>query len=406
MTEKCQLKLLMVSTEYPPMKGGVGRYTYNLVKAMQEIGIDTHVVSGEEGNGNYKGLSPYNKNNSDLLLKIVNESQPDIVHIQMEHGLYGLNFRSLVPGKITTSLDSFYSKCPKPIVTTFHSAYDFKEWVNLDPNFQRTGYLEKIKWKIRKLRNYWFRSINYEPFNNLNEQILNHSKAGIVFSHYLCNFIPGCKVIYHGSEPAFPEKITKQFARKKLHLPENGRIALSLGFFTFTKGWDIINKIDIPKNWTIILNHSRNYFSSQEYNLDFNESRHRDRIMNLNKDYLSEEEMSLLLYASDIVFLPYRVSSGSGVMFDGFGHDLPFLASSLGFFKEFEDLHLGMTIEGKPEGFTKGLEVIDTNYDMYLSNVIKFKEKLRWCDIATQHVNIYKSCVEREKNIKSEILIN
>jgi glycosyltransferase involved in cell wall biosynthesis len=183
-------------------------------KAMQGIGIDTHVVSGEEGNGDYKGLSPYNKNNSDLLLKIVNELQPDIVHIQMEHGLYGLNFRSLVPGKITTSLDSFYSKCPKPIVTTFHSAYDFKEWVNLDPNFQRTGYLEKIKWKIRKLRNYWFRSINYEPFNNLNEQILNHSKAGIVFSHYLCNFIPGCKVIYHGSEPAFPEKITKQFARK------------------------------------------------------------------------------------------------------------------------------------------------------------------------------------------------
>jgi hypothetical protein len=55
--------------------------------------------------------------------------------------------------------------------------------------------------------------------------------------------------------------------------------------------------------------------------------------MNLNKDYLSEEEMSLLLYASDIVFLPYRVSSGSGVMFDGFGHDLPFLASSLGFLK-------------------------------------------------------------------------
>jgi hypothetical protein len=65
-----------------------------------------------------------------------------------------------------------------------------------------------------------------------------------------------------------------------------------------------------------------------------------------------------------------------------------------------------MTIEGKPEEFTKGLEVIDRNYDMYLSNVIKFKEKLKWCDIATQHVNIYKSCVEREKNIKSEILIN
>ena len=64
MAEKSHLKLLMVATEYPPMKGGVGRYTYNLVSAIRKIGVDINVVSAEEGNGDYKGLSPFNKTNS------------------------------------------------------------------------------------------------------------------------------------------------------------------------------------------------------------------------------------------------------------------------------------------------------------------------------------------------------
>ena len=54
----------MVSTEYPPMQGGIGRYTNNLVNALRNIDIDVYVCSGSEGNGEYKGLSPHNTNNS------------------------------------------------------------------------------------------------------------------------------------------------------------------------------------------------------------------------------------------------------------------------------------------------------------------------------------------------------
>ena len=63
----------MVSTEYPPMYGGVGRYTYNLPRALRKLGHTVFVVCNGDGKeGNFFGLSSsFNKDNSGLLLEIV-----------------------------------------------------------------------------------------------------------------------------------------------------------------------------------------------------------------------------------------------------------------------------------------------------------------------------------------------
>ena len=44
------MKILMVSTEYPPMRGGVGRYGANLVQALREsgTGIEVDVAVDED----------------------------------------------------------------------------------------------------------------------------------------------------------------------------------------------------------------------------------------------------------------------------------------------------------------------------------------------------------------------
>ena len=73
------LKIMMVSTEYPPMHGGVGRFTYNLVKFLRLCNLEVRVVSDTHGSGDYSGLSPNNKQNSELLLNIIQEYKPDIV---------------------------------------------------------------------------------------------------------------------------------------------------------------------------------------------------------------------------------------------------------------------------------------------------------------------------------------
>jgi len=82
----------------------------------------------------------------------------------------------------------------------------------------------------------------------------------------------------------------------------------------------------------------------------------------LQSDFLNEEELSLLFSSADAVILPYKVSSGSGVMFDALAHGLPFVATDLEFFKEFSAQGLGITVRRNPNEFSKALAMLDRDY--------------------------------------------
>jgi hypothetical protein len=45
----------MVSTQYPPVHGGIGHYTYNLVKTLWLNELDVTLVSDTYGSGDYGG---------------------------------------------------------------------------------------------------------------------------------------------------------------------------------------------------------------------------------------------------------------------------------------------------------------------------------------------------------------
>ena len=439
---KNSLKILMVSTEYPPMYGGVGRYTYNLTRALRKLGHTVYVVCNEDGKeGDFFGLSAsFNKDNSGLLLEIVNKVKPDIVHIQFEHGLYGLKLSSLNPRNTYTNIDSFYDICKIPIVTTFHSAYTFKQWMNiispldLKSNSNNNNLKNQVKYLSKYILQYWKFIINYKSFHDLNNEKLVKSKKGIVFSDYIKNRIIGKKrkgsngfannksdvddnndnrkniVIYHGAEPSlspFPNIKEKARAKFGIYLDNDDnkirrrrRIALALGFKTSTKGWDILNEIDIPENWLIIVNSSKNHFNTENYN---SEKIIKDftHIIDLQRDYLSDTDLSLLFYASDVVLLPYKVSSGSGVMFDALAHGLPFIATDLEFFKEYAKKGLGVTVKRDPKEFKKALIDIEDNYENYCNSVNQFKLSLNWKNIAEHHTNVYNSILVDTKSSKS-----
>lgn len=390
----------MVTTEYPPMQGGVGRYAAKLTKSLQKLGLEVYVVCNEKGNGDYYGLSSYNDHNSCVLLKAIHDLKPDIVHLQYEPGLYGLVLDPINPKNTTTNIDSFYYDCNIPIVTTFHSAYTFKEWMSLASITESTSRLMRY---VDILANCWKRLLNYRSFHNLNKKKLMMSKASIVFSHYLSSLIwcdnseiNAPNIIYHGAEPSskISSQPTRKEARSRFSLPERGRIVLALGFGTATKGWDILEKINIPDDWFIVVNAPKNPYNSKEkVDLRFR----NDRVIDLRKGLLEEEEISYLFYASDATILPYTVSSASGVMFDGLAHGLPFVATDLPFFKEFSSEGLGITVKRKPDGFVDGLVTLAKDYDVYLKKVNSFREKLEWDAIARQHALLYEQVLHVKK---------
>ena len=380
----------MVCTEYPPMQGGVGRYTHNLVKSLRSNSIDILVVSSSDGTGDYKGISPHNKDNSEILLKLVKEIKPDIVHVQHEFGLYGFFLNSLRPSKSSTGLDEFYDECTIPIVTTFHTSMYFKQWmqlINIKEKGNDNDYL-----RFYSLYKYWRHFINYSSMHRINKYLMAKSACGIVLSNYMRELIPGTKVVYHGSDPYFKTGITRIEARKKMHLPEKGKLALAQGFITNTKGWDVIRKLKMPKDWKLVVNYSKNFYNNEKINFEC----YDNKVINLNRRYLSEEELSLLFFSCDVVFLPYKVCSGSGIMYDGLGHGQPFVASDLGFFKEFSTQNLGIVTKRDPHTFEKAFEQMDKQYLFFKSKVKDFQKNLRWDKIAGQHITIYQNIIKDE----------
>ncbi|MFZ0515027.1 MAG: glycosyl transferase, partial [Candidatus Nitrosopolaris sp.] len=166
------------------------------------------------------------------------------------------------------------------------------------------------------------------------------------------------------------------------------QIALALGFRTATKGWDILEKMKVPKGWTIVVSSSENHYI--KYDLQLRIGKNNNSIIILQNGFLSEFDLSILFYASDAIILPYKVSSASGVMFDGLAHGLPFVATDLEFFREFSAKGLGITVRRNPDAFSKGLVGLSSNYAGYRESVGIFKKKLSWNAVAIQHANLYK----------------
>jgi glycosyltransferase involved in cell wall biosynthesis len=387
------MRVLMVSTEYPPMRGGVGRYTSNLVRALRKIaGIEVDVVCSKEGNGEFVGISPTNERNSDILLKIVEESEPDIIHIQFEPGLYGLVMDSRNPSTSRTYIDLFYHQCKVPIVTTFHSGYTFREWIGQAMIVKRQGRTGRLGIPARAAVRTWKYFLNYKAFHDINKEKLKLSYAGISFSKYMARRIGGGYVIYHGAEPSIFPAVSKAKARELFSLPQEKMIAVAIGFSTATKGWDILGKIDMPNGWTMLLNSSKGHFNKEQnvYSIQHGKSdNENNKVIDLQRGFLTEEELSVLFYASDIVMLPYKITSGSGVMFDALAHRLPFVASDLAFFREFAEMGLGVTAKRDPVSFAKAIHELGSSYEKFSEAVDNFKQQLRWEFVTKQHIDIY-----------------
>lgn len=386
------LHILLVSPEYPPMPGGIGRYTYNLKNSLIRIGCKASVVCDERGRGEYSGISQHNPRTSEVLLELVEKIRPDLIHVQYEPGLYNLKLNMLNPAKISTNVDTFYKKCRVPIITTFHSAYPFKQWMALPipiKERQKDSYLIK---KVKRTLSFWTRLINYHSFQCLNEQKLAQSAAGIAFSESTSTIIgkkKECRVILHGAEKQDLGQ-SKSDLRKLFSIPDDRRVALALGYATKTKGWDVIAKMKIPDPWIIVMNASNNEYNHEVYHIKKNEN-----VISLGKDFLSEEQLAALFSCADAVLLPYKVSSGSGIMFDGLSYSLPFVATNLGFFDEFASLGLGVTVKRSAEAFSRALLFLDEHYDKYSMRVKAFNKELSWEEVANKHAKIYRATVQK-----------
>jgi glycosyltransferase involved in cell wall biosynthesis len=160
----------------------------------------------------------------------------------------------------------------------------------------------------------------------------------------------------------------------------------------------------MPNGWIMVLNSSKGHFNREQnpsYGLQDRTRKkstndNTSKVIDLQRGFLTDEDLSMLFYASDVVLLPYKITSGSGVMFDAMAHTVPFVASDLDFFKEFEEMGLGITAKRDPISFAKAIDNLGKTYEKYSTAVSNFRQQLRWEYVADQHIQLYNR-VLREK---------
>ena len=426
------MKILVVSGEYPPMNGGVGRYTKNLVHAIaKKPNVEVSVAIGGGGGGeggsatapvtsdpspDRNNVTVYHdvvrkgdKRNSERILQIVSETKPDVVNIQYERGLYEIDttirhtFWRLMHG---STLDRFYKMSPVPTVSTLHTVFPQDEYYayireRATRKEGRFGFLpQPLRVAIRR----WVMKQRYD----LLLQVVSQSDGVISPARTLQEVVRGGTVIYHGAEPAIElsslsSRINdKKEFRKEFGLPLDKMLLLAFGYAGSYKGFDVLAKLRLPFGWSLVVKqtkHERGFEKPIELGGGKNEG--VNNVISLNLGYLDDTTMSKLFFACDAIIFPYKIVSISGVMFDALAHGLPFIASDLRFFKEFAEMGLGIVCKRNTQSFERSISTLALEYNEYKTRVEQFRSKLQWSNVANKHLEFFSGLISQYSNNES-----
>jgi len=433
------MKVLVVSGEYPPMKGGVGRYTFNLVHALaKESNIDVSVAisspaaaasvpppptahattatTGAAARPKSNKVTVYpgivrkgDKQNSDHLFQLVSETNPDIVNIQYERGLYEVDTTirhtlwRLVHG---STLDRFYRKCPVPIVSTLHTVFPEEEYRSYvkDRALRKEGRFGFLPMPLRAAIRRWVMEQRY----HLLLEVVRLSDGIISPARTIKDVLKRGTVIYHGAEPNIEvsssasstandkkqRQLQQQKFRKELGLPSEKMLLLAFGYAGSYKGFDVLGSLRLPDGWSLVVKQTKHERGSEKP-IDVRKNEDNSNVISLHLGYLDDSTLSKLFFACDAIIFPYKVVSVSGVMFDALAHGLPFIASNLRFFKEFADMGLGIACNRDMQSFEQAIGNLAMEYDEYKTRVEQFRSNLRWSNVAQKHFEFFLELISK-----------
>ena len=189
---------------------------------------------------------------------------------------------------------------------------------------------------------------------------------------------------FHPIYTNFPKKIDKITARKKLGLSAKN-IILYFGIIRDYKGFDILlNAIAELKDSGLdfhLLAGGECYGSDEKYTQLISNLGISDYITWHNK-YIPDSEVSNYFSAADVVALPYRTASQSGVTQIAYSYDLPVIVTKVGGLPEIVDEgQSGFTIE--PENPKELANMLEKNLKAgkfleMTTYIKKFKQKFSW----------------------------
>ncbi|MGA1846164.1 glycosyltransferase [Deferribacter abyssi] len=358
-------------SSYPPIECGIATYTKYLTDSLKKLHTDIYIISHYGASG--KNVFPtFDYNDPDFATKTYSmmvRFTPDIVHIQHEFALYSGQFGiNVIPLILNFRLSEI------PIITTMHTVYS-------DMPKEHKIITEAILYSSDKV-------IVHEKYQQKTlEQLFNIDLTKKVV------------VIPHGAR----DINTVANAKKELQLPENKIALLQIGYFRPSKNFEttieIFNNL-ASKNKNIILIiagkirgiEHKNY-RDRLFNL-IEQSPFKDRIY-LIRGQLSQKAFDTVLSASDIVILPYKINSQSGILAHCLAFGKPVITSKTpSMVQTIEKSKSGFTCNSIEEYLEKTSILISNEQirrDMAKNAKQYVKNYISWDIIAKLHLELYES---------------
>ncbi len=373
-----------IISSFPPIECGIATYCQYLTTALKEKGADIYVVCHKGGSGK-KVFPAFDYEDGDIAEKafrMMTRFTPDVVHIQHEFGLFGRHFGvSVVPLIVQFRLVRI------PVVTTLHTVYQ-------DIPREHRIIIESIMANSDRV-------IVHETYQKAAlEKILEGKDPGKIV------------VIPHGAREVTPV----ENAKRLLGLPSDKKVILIIGYFRPSKNFELV--IDIfpeicrryPDVILVVAGKIRGTEHRGYRNMLFNKiarSPNKDQIFIL-RGQLPQETFDTILSAADVVALPYKITSQSGILAHCLAFGKPVVTSDTEVMKDIIGGHDAGIICETNEDYIEGICRILSNpaLEKRLSENARayVRDEISWSRIAVRHMALYKSIMDIPK-IDSHIIL-
>lgn len=227
--------------------------------------------------------------------------------------------------------------------------------------------------------------------------------AFIVMSDYvekdLLSLIPDAKIINdeHPIYEQFCTNISRKEACEVLNIDKNKRNILFFGLIREYKGLDLLieamNFLD--NNYQLIIA-GESYVNFEKYQYLIDKSELKENIKVFER-YIREDEVSTFFKASDLLVLPYRSATQSGVLAVAYQLEKPIVSTNVGALgTSIKKANTGFVVENiSAESIAKGIESFFSkeNIEDYLNNIRSEKERLSWSSFTQRLIDFFEDTV-------------
>lgn len=190
----------------------------------------------------------------------------------------------------------------------------------------------------------------------------------------------------------FGKKIDKNLACEQLGLPKGKKVLLFFGLIRDYKGLDVLIEAfnDLSEEYILVIA-GECYGKVEKYLELISKNKNKNRIFKHIR-YIPDQEVPLFFSVADLLVLPYRTATQSGVVAVSYHFDLPVIVTDVGSLKELVGKHeLGLVvsepnsteINSAIQTFFKG--DLKTKFQI---NIRQFKNKYSWDSLAREIINL------------------